>query len=247
MRGHKPIVGFLVASCDCNNMSEKKFSGEEEPETKPKHLRENATCVLKGLTAASESSVTKEDPQAASLIAETAISTKEDPEPLTTSKSRIKTLVTKDAPSMPQVLRMTLRDKSLWDKFIDSTKGMTPHKIWEALNGEKQRLSQKMKAGQKLTQEECDFLNKKFLRDIEKVLNNFKDRVLAELEITPKDTPETIAFKLELTEQFIEWLSDLFKWLFKKIKGIFESVKNEHETCMQEAKELFDFLWSLFK
>ena len=229
-------------------MSGKKFSGEAMPETKPNSLIEEfetATCIP---MAKEEPEIVLNPKPMIDLIGQTATSESKEAAVTTETAGTSKpTFVANDAPPMPQVLRMTLREKSLWDKFIDSTKGMTPHKIWEALNGEKQRLSQKMKAGQKLTQEECDFLNKKFLRDIEKVLNNFKDRVLAELEITPKDTPEIVAFKLDLTEQFIKWLSDLFEWLFKKIEGIFESVKNEHETCMQEAKELFDFLWSLFK
>ena len=66
--------------------------------------------------------------------------------------------VIKDAPPKPEVLRLTLEQRSMWQKFLDTARDFTPEKFLEAFNNNKQKLVDKRRAGQPLTQDECDFL-----------------------------------------------------------------------------------------
>ena len=154
--------------------------------------------------------------------------------------------VIKDAPAKPDVLRLTLKQRSMWQKFLDSASGFTPEKFLEAFDDNKRKLVDKRRKGQTLTADECDFLNKATRKNIEKVLDEFKGRVLKEMEVKPTDTAEEIEFKLGFAEKVAKWLSDLFVWLIKKIQAIFAKLKEAFDWCVSKAKELFAYLWSLF-
>ena len=152
-----------------------------------------------------------------------------------------------DAPPKPDMLRLTLKQKSMWQQFLDSTSGFTPEKFLEAFNDNKQKLVDKRRAGQPLTQDECDFLNKATQKNIEKVLDDFKKRAIKQMEIKPTDTAEELEFKLGFSEKVTKWLSDLFEWLIQKMQAIFAKLMESFDWCVRKTKELFDYLWSLFK
>ena len=95
--------------------------------------------------------------------------------------------------SKPDVLRLTLQ-RSVWQKFLDSASGFTPEKFLEAFDDTKQKLVDKRGKGQSLTADECDFLNKATRKNMEKVLDEFKGRVLKEMVIKPTVTAEEIVW-----------------------------------------------------
>ena len=159
--------------------------------------------------------------------------------------SQITTLF--DAPQPPKAVKLTLRQRTLWDRFIETTKGLNPQKILEMFNSEKDKLLQKRKQGIPLTQDECDFLNKNLRERIKKVLDNFQERMQEEMEIKPTDSPEEMELKLSFGDQIVKWLSDLFIWLTAKVKEIFAKIKEAFEWCVQQVKDLFEYLFSLFK
>ena len=150
-----------------------------------------------------------------------------------------------DAPPKPATLTLTLKEKTMWTKFCESTANFSPQKFLEAFDNEKQKLMKKIQNGTKLTQEDCDFLNKNVQKRISEVLDNFKDQALAQMAITPEDTAEEVQAKLSVAEQLITWLSALFDWLNKKISEIFAKIRECFDWCVKKAKELFDYLWSL--
>ena len=151
-----------------------------------------------------------------------------------------------DAPPAPKVLRMTLRSKSMWEKFVERCDGMSPDKLLEFFNDEKARILAEMKQRGKITPDEADFLNRATREKVETILDRFKETVLKQMEITPEDAPKEVEFKIEFSESLVKWLSDLFNWLVDKIKNIFCWIKEKTEWCFEEAKKLFKYLWSLF-
>ena len=155
-------------------------------------------------------------------------------------------IVIRDAPLPPVTLRMTLRQRSMWQSFIRRARGSTPQRLLELFNQEKQKLLDKVRRGGTLTQEECDFLNRNTRRNIEKVIKDFKERVLTEMEVKPTDRAEEIQFKTDFATQLVQWLQDLLSWVGEKIRLIFARMRDAIQWCMEKTRELFDYLWSLF-
>ena len=160
--------------------------------------------------------------------------------------SGMRSITITDAPSKPELLTLTLKEKSMWDKFCESTSNFTPQKFLEAFNCEKRKLMRKLDSGESLTQDDCDFLNKSTDKNLTEVLENFKKKALDQMKITPNDTAEEVKMKLSVTEQLVAWLADLFNWLIKKMEEIFAKIRECFDWCVGKAKELFDYLWSLF-
>ena len=152
-----------------------------------------------------------------------------------------------DAPVQPQTLRLTLRQKSMWDRFLETANEMNPAKLLEFITSEKHRIMQNVKERGRITAEEADYLNNMTRKNLEKILDDFKEESLSQMKVTPDDTPEEIAFKLSFADQLVQWLSDLFDWLRKKIEEIFAWIKKGVEWCVEQAKKLFQYLWKLFK
>ena len=150
-----------------------------------------------------------------------------------------------DAPPKPQTF--TLKEKSMWTKFCESTANFSPQKLLEAFNSEKQTLLKKLESGGQLTNDDCDFLNKNMERDIAKVLDDFKKQALNQMKITPEDSAEEVMLKLSFGAQLVAWLSDLFNWLLKKMTEILAKIKECFHWCVEKTKELFEYLWSLLE
>ena len=102
----------------------------------------------------------------------------------------------------------------MWQKFLDSARDFTPEKFLEAVNNNKQKLVDKRRAGQPLTQDECDFLTKATRKNIEKALDDFKENDVKQMEIKLADTAEELEFQLGFTRKVTKWLSDLFESIF---------------------------------
>lgn len=163
------------------------------------------------------------------------------------SYSETSTTITFNAPQPPSSVRLSLRQKSLWARFVESTKDLSPSKILELFNDEKEKLIQKRRDGITLTKEELEFLNKNTRKRVKKVLNQFEERVLEEMEVKETDTADEIEVKLSFAEQLVKWLKDLFDWVIKKMKEIFDKIKEGLEWCAKQIKDLFTYLFSLFK
>ena len=111
-------------------------------------------------------------------------------------------LVIQDAPPKPDIIRDTLREKSMWKRFLKLTKnGVSPEKVLEVFNSDKSKILAKVKAGEKITQKDCDFLNKRVSKNIERVLKDFQKRALAEVTVTPNDTAKEIEFKMGFADK----------------------------------------------
>ena len=160
------------------------------------------------------------------------------------SGSRTFTLT--DAPPKPEVLRIALREKSMWERFKETCQGLSPEKLMAAFDREKQRIMKKVKERGRITEEEAALLNKTTQENVTKILEEFKTKVLEEMEITTNDTPEEIEFKMSFADKLVQWLHDLFAWVVKKIKEIFSEIMKAISWAWQMAKEFFDYLWSLF-
>ena len=116
----------------------------------------------------------------------------------------------------------------------------------ESFNQEKQKLTDKVKKGDTLTQEDCDFLTRNTQERIEKVLDDFKEHALSEMEIKRSDTAKQMKLKTDFATTLIEWLQNLLAWVPVKIQEIFARLKEATDWCMEKAKEFFEYLWSLF-
>ena len=152
-----------------------------------------------------------------------------------------------DAPKAPEILRLTLKQKTLWETFKTKCRGLSPSKLIDFFNSEKDRIMRLIKVRGYITEEEREFLNKGIRERIDKVLDEFKEQAVKQMEIQPEDTPEEIQFKVSFGERLLRWLTDLFEWLIEKIKRIFSWIKEKLEWCFEKAKQLFEFLWSIFK
>ena len=160
---------------------------------------------------------------------------------MASDSSRTTSITLQGAPPKPDILRMTLKDKSMWQRFRE---GFTPSKLMEAFD--KQKLLDKVKSGHQLTQEECDFLNKNTRENVERVLEDFQQKALAQMEVKPTDSPDELQFKMSFAAQLIEWLSNLFSWVLDKMKEIFSKLQEDFHWCVKKTKELFQYLLSLF-
>ena len=152
-----------------------------------------------------------------------------------------------DAPEIPQqILRLTLRQKSVFEKVMEKAKGLSPENLLSFLNSEKARILEQMKERGHLTQDECDFINKANEDHLRNIMETFIKQTSEQMAVTPNDSPEEVEFKLNFGEQLIKWLKDLFNWVVEKMKTIFQWLKEAFQWCLQKAKELFEKLWSFF-
>ena len=152
-----------------------------------------------------------------------------------------------DAPPKPEVLTLTLKDKTLWARYYEAVRDLQPEKLLKYFNTEKQRIMAKVKERGRITEDEAQLLNKMTEDNVKKVLKEFQERVLKEMEIKVTDEPAQIELKLSFSEKLVQWLESLLEWLLEKVKQIFSMIKEAIQWCWQKTKELFDFLWSLFK
>ena len=151
-----------------------------------------------------------------------------------------------DVPQKPEVLRMTLKTKSLWERIMENAKHLTPEKLMELISREKDRIMAKVSERGYITEDEAEVLNRSTEQHLEKILEDFKARAMEQLKVQPSDKPEVIKAKVGIADMLLQWLSDLFAWVLNKIKEIFRKIKESIEWCWKKAKELFQYLYSLF-
>ena len=161
------------------------------------------------------------------------------------SGSRTFTLT--DAPPKPEVVKMTLKEKSMWGRFKKTCQGLSPEKLMAAFDTEKQRITKNVKERGHITEEEAELLHKTTEENVKKTLKEFQEKALDEMKITTEDTPEQIDFKTSFADKLVEWLGDLLVWVAKKIKEIFSVIiKEAIDWAWKMAGEFFTFLWALF-
>jgi hypothetical protein len=151
-----------------------------------------------------------------------------------------------DAPQLQPALIMQLQNRSLWDKFKESVRGLSPEAILKHLNNEKERIIKNIDKRGYITQEEADFLNLQIEEALRELLKKFEQQAIQQLKIHPGDKPEEVKFKTDFSYQLLTWLTNLFQWLIQKIKAIFVRIKEALAWCWQQTKELFNYLFGLF-
>ena len=153
-----------------------------------------------------------------------------------------KVFTLKDIPPRPQlVLRLTLKQKTYWESFIEKVRTFSPRELFKALYDEKRRILTKAKRGETITDDEIDFLNKAMTEEIDPVFDSLKKQVKEVLRIEQSDDSQTILFKVSLTQQLLKWLEALFEWMMEKISSILEMAKTQGtEWCIHQAKEVFE-------
>ena len=156
------------------------------------------------------------------------------------------TITFDDAPPKPETLRLTLKEKSYWVRFRETTAEFSPHKILEAFEFDKRKVMEKVNAGQPLTEADRDVLNRGTRKKLKKMLKKFEDHCLAETEIKEGDTPDQVKLKISFSDQLLDWLGKLFDWIVAKMKEIFATISEGIEYCAQKVKDFFEYLWSLF-
>ena len=161
-------------------------------------------------------------------------------------KPGTKTFTLKDMPQRPQmVLKLTLPQKSYWERFVDTVRSLAPREFLAALQGEKKKILAKVKRGEQISQGELDFLNKAMKEEIDGVFDNFKQQTKEVLRIEPQDDRQTIIFNVSLTQNLLKWLEALFEWMMQKIDEILAMVDKEGaDWCIKKAKEMFDSMLS---
>jgi hypothetical protein len=163
-----------------------------------------------------------------------------------TTSATTETIDFSDAPQLQHTLIMQLQNRSLWDMFKESVRGLSPDAILKRLNNEKERIMKDMDKRGYITKEEADFLNRQIEASLEEILEKFKQQARQQLKIQPGDKPEEVKFKMEFSNQLLKWLTDLFEWLIQKIKAIFAHIKEALDWCWQKTKDLFNYLFGLF-
>ena len=152
----------------------------------------------------------------------------------------------KDAPQKPDVVSMTLREKSLWDKFVEAREGLTPEIMMAELKVEKDRIMEKVKERGYITKEEADFMNKVTHEKVTKVVNDFKEKITKEVAISPGDTAEKVAFKTSFLNKLVQWFQSLLDWIAEKITSILSTIQTALENTWEAVTQFFDYLWSQF-
>lgn len=156
------------------------------------------------------------------------------------------TITFDDAPPKPETLRLTLKEKSYWARFKETTAEFSPHKILEAFELDKRKVMEKVNAGQPLTQADRDILNRGTRKKLKKMLKKFEDHCLAETDIKEGDSPEQVKLKISFSDQLLDWLGKLFDWIVTKMREIFATIWEGIENCAKKVKDFFEYLWSLF-
>ena len=156
----------------------------------------------------------------------------------------VETMVSfEDAPRKPE--HLTLKDnRTMWEKFRAGTKEFTPEKLMEAISGERARIMANVKKRGHITEEEAEVLNKTTGAKLKKTLDDFYEKAMSTLKVTPEDSPEAIELKQGFADKLGQWLSDLFAWVLNKIVEIFKWIKEKIEWCWEKTKELFKHLFS---
>lgn len=156
-------------------------------------------------------------------------------------KSSSATITVTDAPLPP--LRLNLKQKSIWATITDT---VSPSEVIEKICSEKAKIMEQIDKRGYIMPEEAEFLNHLIKTRAEKILEDFKQEAIKQTLINPSDGLEQIKFKVDFSDQLLSWLSSLFVWLTKKITTIFDKLQEGIDWCIQKAKELFEYLWSLF-
>ena len=165
-------------------------------------------------------------------------------------RSRVFTL--EDAPPKPETLMITLRDKpTYWETIKETAKACKIESIVEVYRSEQQELMARIEKRGYATEEEAAQLNVKIEKKVRRVTKELQRRSVEALQVKPGDKPEQVRLKMSTTDKLVKWIAQLVDWLVKKLEEIFsvikEAVQNSMEWCMDRTKELFDYLWSLFK
>ena len=150
-----------------------------------------------------------------------------------------------DAPQPP--FRLVLRQpkhKSMWERFKDAAKSLSPEKLMEMLNDQRQKIEAKIDRGEELSDEDIEFLNNSAEQQLEKAFEKFKTQYMEIAKIEKTDKPDEIKLKLEVQRGLVAWLKDLFAWVIGKLKEIFAMIKKAIQYCFEKVKELFKTLYS---
>ena len=144
-----------------------------------------------------------------------------------------------DAPQKPAELA-TGETKNLWDTFRESTKDFTPEKLMEAVTSARRQIMEKAEERGSITEEEAKLMNKTTGENLKKTLDEYYEKAMGPLQVTPKDNPKTIELKTGFVDQLGKWLTKLFDWVLGKIKEIFNWIKEKLITwCIEQAGKLF--------
>ena len=154
-----------------------------------------------------------------------------------------------DVPKQPEILRLTLTTKksTMWERFKSAIATLSPQELITRLNENRRKIQAKLDNGEKLTDDEIEFLNLSMEEQLTEILDKFKKQTIATTKIERTDTQEEMKFKLSVQKGLLDWLTGLFRWVGKKIKEIFEKINEKLEWCFEKAKELFKYLWSFFQ
>ena len=118
-----------------------------------------------------------------------------------TSRSRSDTMFD-DAPVKPPILTLTLRSrkKTLWQQFQETIASLSPQEIMTQLTATRNAIKAKLEKGEKITDEDIEFLNKTMEEQVTKILDDFKERAIKTTKITSSDSSEEVKLKLEVQE-----------------------------------------------
>lgn len=161
------------------------------------------------------------------------------------SSTTTKTINFDDAPKLNKPIVLKLGHSSLWDRFKESVKGLSPEAIIKRLSDETERIMKNIDKRGYVTDEECAFLNNTTEERLKEMFEIARKQIMAVVKIQPGDKPEEIKVKLSVSEELLTWLKNLFDWVIQKIKLIFTRLKEAAQWCWTKAKELFHYLYSL--
>lgn len=147
-----------------------------------------------------------------------------------------------DAPPKPPTFQIKL--KTLWQQFQIAVSSLSPENIMQC---QRECIKANLKIGRRPTPKQVKYLNERAKEKLTAVVDNFKQKALDTTKITASDTVEEMQMKVEMLDSLLDWLGKLFTWVIEKMKFILQKVKESAEWCFKTAKELFEYLLSMFK
>lgn len=130
-----------------------------------------------------------------------------------------------DVPQAPELKKSLQEDDTLWQKFKETTKPLSPDRVVSAIQAKLQQSKQKIKAkidrGEKLTDKEIEEYNEIIRAEATNIFDTTKERTLELILIAKSDNAEVVSLKMRVQERMLEWLKDLLAWILKKLTEIF--------------------------
>lgn len=107
------------------------------------------------------------------------------------------------------------------------------------------RVVKAMQSKERLSATEAQQLNATVRDDIQSTFDRLTKKISDVLEVKQGENPEAARIKVILIGRVAKFIGDLGIWLIDKIASIISRIKECFQWCWQQAKELFQYLYTM--